>query len=51
MVTRQRMLRAGVVLSTTNTVIAELVQDWASSAGSELIQLLVGSAPMVQPAS
>jgi hypothetical protein len=44
------MQQAGVVLTTTNTAIAELVQDWASPAGSELIKLLVGSAPMMQPA-
>ena len=49
-VTRQRMQQACVVLTTTNTAIAELVQDWASPAGSELIKLLVGSAPMMQPA-
>jgi len=50
-VTRQRMQQAGVVLTTTNTAIAELVQDWASPAGSELIKLLIGSAPMMQPTS
>jgi nicotinamidase-related amidase len=49
-VTRQRVQQAGVVLTTTNTAIAELVQDWASPAGSELIQLLIASAPMMQPA-
>ena len=38
-----------MVLTTTNTAIAELVQDWASPAGSELIKLLVASAPMIQP--
>ena len=50
-VTRLRMQQAGVVLTTTNTAIAELVQDWASPAGSELVKLLVSSAPMMQPAS
>jgi nicotinamidase-related amidase len=49
--TRQRMQQAGVVLTTTNTAIAELVQDWASPAGGELVKLLVASAPMMQPAS
>lgn len=49
--TRRRMQQAGVVLTTTNTAIAELVQDWASPAGSELIKLLISSAPMMQPAS
>jgi nicotinamidase-related amidase len=50
-VTRLRMQQAGVVLTTTNTAIAELVQDWASPSGSELVKLLVSSAPMMQPAS
>lgn len=50
-VTRMRMQQAGVVLTTTNTAIAELVQDWASPAGSELIKLLVSTAPMMQPVS
>jgi nicotinamidase-related amidase len=50
-ITRQRMQSAGVVLTTTNTAIAELVQDWASPAGSEIIKLLVATAPMMQPAS
>lgn len=49
--TRTRMTQAGVVLTTTNTAIAELVQDWASPAGSDLIKLLVSTAPMMQPAS
>lgn len=49
--TRQRMQQAGVVLTTTNTAIAELVQDWASPAGGDLVKLLVASAPMMQPAS
>lgn len=42
---RQRMEHAGVVLTTTNTVIAELVQDWSTSQGSELIQLLIATVP------
>lgn len=37
---RRRMERAGVVLTTTNTIIAELAQDWSAEAGSKLIQLL-----------
>ena len=49
--TRWRMRQAGVILTTTNTVIAELVQDWSSSAGTELVKLLVSTAPMMQPAS
>ncbi|OLV16242.1 isochorismatase family protein [Deinococcus marmoris] len=47
---RRRMEREGVVLTTTNTVIAELVQDWSSPAGSELVKLLTSTAPMMQPA-
>jgi nicotinamidase-related amidase len=46
---RRRMERAGVVLTTTNTIVAELVQDWASPQGSQLIGLLMSSAPMIQP--
>jgi len=49
-IARRRMEQAGVVLTTTNTMIAELVQNWASPAGSELVQLLVTTAPMMQPA-
>src|SRR3984957_3299181 len=44
---RQRMESAGVVLTTTNTVIAELVQDWSTPQGSELIQLLMATLPKV----
>lgn len=42
---RQRMEHAGVVLTTTNTAIAELVQDWSTPQGSELIQLLIATVP------
>ena len=42
---RRRMAAAGVVLTTTNTAIAELVQDWSSPQGTELIQLLMASLP------
>jgi len=41
---RRRMERAGVVLTTTNTIIAELVQDWSSPQGSELVMLLIATA-------
>lgn len=37
---RRRMERAGVVLTATNTLIAELAQDWSTPAGGQLIQLL-----------
>jgi nicotinamidase-related amidase len=42
---RQRMEHAGVLLTTTNTAIAELVQDWSTPQGSELIQLLIATVP------
>jgi nicotinamidase-related amidase len=42
---RQRMEHAGVALTTTNTGIAELVQDWSTPQGSELIQLLIATMP------
>jgi nicotinamidase-related amidase len=37
---RRRMEKAGVILTATNTVIAELAQDWSTPHGGELIQLL-----------
>ena len=37
---RQRMEKAGVVLTATNTVIAELTQDWSTSQGQLAVQLL-----------
>ena len=42
---RRRMEAAGVVLTTTNTAIAELVQDWSTPQGSQLIQLLIATVP------
>jgi len=45
---RRRMENASVVLTTTNTMVAELVQDWSSPQGSELVKLLVATAPMMQ---
>ncbi len=39
---RQRMHDAGVVLTTTNTLIAELAQSWATPSGQQLIGLLFG---------
>lgn len=36
----RRMENAGVVLTATNTLIAELAQDWSTPAGGQLIQLL-----------
>ena len=37
---RKRMELAGVQFTATNTVIAELAQDWSTPHGAELIQLL-----------
>jgi nicotinamidase-related amidase len=37
---RGRMAAAGVVLTATNTLIAELAGNWATPAGGQLIQLL-----------
>ena len=42
---RSRMERAGVVLTTTNTALAELVQDWSTPQVSALIQLLLATVP------
>lgn len=37
---RRRMEKAGVVLTATNTMIAELAQSWGTPEGQQLIQLL-----------
>lgn len=37
---RRRMQDAGVVLTATNTIIAELAQNWSTPEGQRLIQLL-----------
>ncbi|MGC1306995.1 MAG: isochorismatase family protein [Phormidesmis sp.] len=37
---RRRMERAGVVLTATNTMMAELAQDWSSQEGEQLISVL-----------
>jgi hypothetical protein len=37
---RQRMRDAGVVLTATNTLMAEIAQDWSTLAGQQLITLL-----------
>ena len=42
---RRRMATAGVMLTTTNTAIAELVLDWSTPHGSQLILLLMASVP------
>jgi nicotinamidase-related amidase len=38
---RRRMERAGVWLTSTNTMIAELVQDWSSPQGQKLMPLMM----------
>lgn len=48
---QRRMEHAGVVLTATNTMIAELAQDWSTAAGGQLIQLLFTDVlPPVAPA-
>jgi DNA replication protein DnaC len=42
---RRRMATAGVVLTTTNTAVAELVQDWSTPQGLELVPLIMASEP------
>ena len=42
---RRRMAMAGVVLTTTNTAVAELVQDWSTPQGSELVPMIMASEP------
>lgn len=37
---RRRMQDAGVILTATNTIIAELAQNWSSPHGAQLIRLL-----------
>ena len=39
---RGRMHDAGVVLTTANTLIAELAQDWSTPAGHQLLSILWG---------
>jgi nicotinamidase-related amidase len=46
---RRRMEHAGVVLTATNTIIAELVQNWASPAGGTLVPYLLASSPIMSP--
>lgn len=49
---RRRMEKAGVVLTATNTIIAELAQNWATPLGQQLIQLLFTDViPPITPAA
>jgi len=43
---RIRMREGGVVLTATNTILAELVQNWATPAGMRISKFLVEAAPM-----
>jgi nicotinamidase-related amidase len=45
----RRMERAGVVLTATNTIIAELVQNWATPEGGILVPYLLASSPIISP--
>lgn len=45
-VARRRMERAGVWLTSTNTMITELIGDWSTPAGHELMPVLFASAPI-----
>lgn len=47
---RRRMQDAGVILTATNTLVAEMAQNWSSPEGSQLIQLLFTDVlPPVKP--
>jgi nicotinamidase-related amidase len=37
---RRRMEKAGVILTATDTIMAELAQDWSTSTGAQIIQVL-----------
>jgi nicotinamidase-related amidase len=39
-VSRRRMEKAGTILTATDSIIAELAQDWSTPTGSQLIQVL-----------
>ena len=38
---QRRMADAGVVLTTTNTLLAELAHDWSSEAGTRIMEMLM----------
>ena len=47
---RRRMEAAGVILTATNTMIAELAQDWSTPHGQQLIQILFAEVlPVITP--
>ena len=39
---RRRMENEGVILTATNTLMAELAQDWSRPEGGQLLQILFG---------
>jgi nicotinamidase-related amidase len=45
---RRRMERSGVLLTSTNTMIAELVQDWSTAEGQKLMPLMMADVA-IQP--
>ena len=45
-VSRERLKAGNVHMTVTNTIVAELVQDWSTPQGQELVQLLFAAAPM-----
>lgn len=44
---RRRMERAGVWLTSTNTMVAELVQDWSTPQGGPLVKAMTSVSPML----
>ena len=44
---RRRMERAGVWLTSTNTMVAELVQDWSTPQGGPLVVAMTSVSPML----
>lgn len=44
---RRRMERAGVWLTSTNTMVAELVQDWSTPQGMPLVKAMTAVSPML----
>jgi len=44
---RRRMERAGVWLTSTNTMVAELVQDWSTPEGGPLVKSMTSISPML----
>ncbi len=44
---RRRMERAGVWLTSTNTMVSELVQDWSTPEGGPLVMAMTAISPML----